>query len=414
MEDQKALEARLLAARSKAVKRMPYLASALYAMKMIATPRVPTMAVDEKWRVYWNPAWVSQFPVATLAGIWLHEVSHLLREHPTRFVALNQPYLRGVLWNIAGDATINHALTRERITLPDNGVTLEDVPEGRAGDTVEQLYEKLLASLPPDIDARLAAAKLPVWLREADCGSGASPGRRVWELHEDAEGGISPAQAEIIRAQVESAMNTYRGYLPESMRRFVEERRRAQVDWRKELASLIRKEINTVAGAYDYSYARPSRRSSSSPGVVLPSMRQARPPRITAVIDTSGSMSNRMLALALAEIDGVLREVGPHGGRGIRLVSCDARAGELQEVRSAAEVKLTGGGGTDLREAIVTVASHPERPDLVLILTDGYTPWADEPPVRNARARYVALLVQEYKGKLPSWVDRITINQQPN
>lgn len=405
--DDRAVEARLLAGRAAALRRMPYLASLLYALTLVPTSQVPTLAVDERWRLYWNPRYVGGFTVEMMAGFWLHEAMHLLRDHPARFRELNQPWVRGPLWNIAADATINHGLTRDRVKLPAEAIAMDDIPDGLSTDTAEQLYEKLLSHAPPNLDELLAASTQLVHLPSVDCGSGASPGRRPWEI--TGAGGVSPAQAEIIRATVTSAIGRYQGYVPSSMRRWAEERLRAQVDWRKELATLIRKEVSTVAGAYDYSYARPSRRSAGVPGVVLPAMRRARPPRIAAVIDTSGSMSNRMLAGCLAEIDGVLRQVGPSGGRGIRLVAADATGHGVQQVRDAADIQLVGGGGTDLREAVVEVATHAERPDLVLILTDGMTPWAAEPPAGNRRARYIVLLMQEYTGALPGWVDRITV-----
>jgi hypothetical protein len=74
----------------------------------------------------------------------------------------------------------------------------------------------------------------------------------------------------------------------------------------------------------DYTYGRPSRRSASLPGVVLPSLRR-RPPRVCVVIDTSGSVSDAELGSALLEVAAISRAVG--GRRDlVSVVPCDAAA----------------------------------------------------------------------------------------
>ncbi|WP_150254632.1 VWA-like domain-containing protein [Nocardiopsis deserti] len=74
------------------------------------------------------------------------------------------------------------------------------------------------------------------------------------------------------------------------------------------------------------------------------------------------------------------RVCGP--GRRLRVVCCDLRAHPVQTVRRAREIRLLGGGGTDLREGIAAAVATRPRPDLLLVLTDGHTPWpGGRPPV---------------------------------
>ena len=65
------------------------------------------------------------------------------------------------------------------------------------------------------------------------------------------------------------------------------------------------------------------------------------------VLDTSGSMNDGMLAQSLAEVGGVLRSLGV-GRRQLDIICCDAEAFEAQKVMQANDVKLLGGGGTDM------------------------------------------------------------------
>ncbi len=63
----------------------------------------------------------------------------------------------------------------------------------------------------------------------------------------------------------------------------------------------------------------------------------------------------------------------------VLLLSVDAEVhGGKQRLRRVAEVRLAGGGGTDMAKGIE--AALEERPDLIVVLTDGHTPWPTTPP----------------------------------
>jgi predicted metal-dependent peptidase len=99
-------------------------------------------------------------------------------------------------------------------------------------------------------------------------------------------------------------------------------------------------------------------------------------PDAAVVLDTSGSMSSDLLARALVEIKGILRAVGQ---RKVPVLCCDAAVhGGVQRVSSAFNVEITGGGGTDMGVGIE--AAQKLRASVIIVLTDGYTPWPAEPP----------------------------------
>lgn len=75
---------KLYAARLHAARVRPYLATALFALHVVDSRRVPTMAVDRHWRCYVSPTFVAGTSEEELAGVWVHEVSHLLRDHHGR------------------------------------------------------------------------------------------------------------------------------------------------------------------------------------------------------------------------------------------------------------------------------------------------------------------------------------------
>jgi predicted metal-dependent peptidase len=385
----------MAAARARAAELLPYLATALFACTPVRSDDVPTVAVDERWRVYWNPAWCAGLSVQELAGAWLHEVGHLLREHAARFAELGEPPEHALLFNVAGDAAINADLLDARVTLPPGAVHIGQIAGATRGMTAEQIFRLLPVRRPEE--------------STVDCGSAVTPGRRPWEPEpstvDDAGGGIDADRADQVRRQVAAEIRSA-GTAPAGLARWADALLDPRVDWRAELNSVVRRSAAEVAGTRDYTYARPARRTV--PGVILPAMRQPRPPVVYAVVDTSGSMDRDRLTRCLSEIDGIVQRSGRIRGP-LRVVSCDTVTGEIRPVRSAAEVVLTGGGGTDLRPAIAAVARARPPADLVVVLTDGDTPWDPEPPRDNRAARYVAVLVAGDRHDVPHWFRKIVV-----
>ncbi|MGA5261990.1 VWA-like domain-containing protein [Streptomyces griseoincarnatus] len=132
----------------------------------------------------------------------------------------------------------------------------------------------------------------------------------------------------------------------------------------------------------DYSYGRPSRRSAGVPGAVLPSLRRT-PPRVSVVVDTSGSVSDAELGSALLEVTAISRAVG--GRRDlVSVVPCDAAPHEVHRLCRAEGIPLVGGGGTDLRAGVTRALGARPRPDVLVVLTDGQTRWpSSRPPCRT-------------------------------
>ena len=150
-----------------------------------------------------------------------------------------------------------------------------------------------------------------------------------------------------------------------------------KVNWRRLLTAELRRAVAEVAGAVDYSYRRPSRRAAVAGQVVLPALR--RPvPEVAVVCDTSGSMSEDLLAAALTEVDGLLQALGL--SRQLRVLACDTAVGPAQRVSSARQVELVGGGGTNMGAGIAAAAALKPRPAVTVVLTDGYTPWPPAAP----------------------------------
>jgi len=191
-----------------------------------------------------------------------------------------------------------------------------------------------------------------------------------------------------------------RGTVPAHLARWAREKLSPKIDWRKELATLFRRAFHTVYGDVDYSYRKLSRRQSPYSKIILPAfVKQI--PSIVVIVDTSGSIGDRQLELAIGTIRKLLREVGITG---ITVLSCDAVVHTVEKIFSADKITLVGGGGTDMRVGIEKALQLRPKPELVIVITDGYTPWPDNPP---KGVRIIVVLVGD--GKTPDWARVIKV-----
>ncbi|TDC23271.1 hypothetical protein E1265_13375 [Streptomyces sp. 8K308] len=218
-----------------------------------------------------------------------------------------------------------------------------------------------------------------VWL---DCGSGADGLEREWDLGPDGAHGLSEQERDAVRFRVAQGIkNGAPGEVPAGWRRWAEEAFHPPQPWRELLGAAVRSAASGPGVGDDYTYGRPSRRSAGVPRAVLPSLRR-RPPRVAVVIDTSGSVSDAELGSALLEVAAISRAVGGRRDQ-VAVVSCDAAARVARPLCAAEGIPLVGGGGTDLRAGFATALGGPARPDVVVVLTDGQTPWPERPPCRT-------------------------------
>lgn len=393
-------------------RRYPFLARALFAMRPVAEPEVTTMAVDKHWNLYYNPDWVASLSPAEAGTVLYHEVLHLLRDHHGRAKDLGIASLNHLAWNVATDAEINDDIRKEGFTFP------KLPPPGHPGpfqpvfpERLEQpeglLAEEYYRNLPQvEVEVMLAQAGVG----EHGEGSGVTGVAAPWESEEgDQEGtGVSQTQAEVIREAVARAIEEHAqrqpGSVPAHLERWAKERRRSKVDWRAQLRSLLRQGLASAQALVDYRYDRPSRRQCVSP-FVLPRLRGPQP-KLALVIDTSGSMQTRELEQALAEVEAVVRTIGSP----VDVASGDIGVQSFQRgLFRASQVKLVGGGGTDMGLALKQLAERRERYHAVALISDFWTPWPEENPL-SCPVIGVALGKDAPVDRAPKWVHVVRVN----
>ena len=382
----------LAAARLWAATRFPYLATAVFGAQVLTTAGTGRVTVDEQWRMRADPGLTAGWTAAQLGSVLVHHVCHLLRVHAERARDAGVTPREAAAWVRAADAEINDDLVEAGLDLPGHPVL-----PGQLGAEPGRLAEEYFAAIRGGVQA-------PGDDGDGECGGGADGLGRPDEA--DGPDGLPRWQAELLRLRV--AQDVIRhgqqpGTVPAGLARWAREVLSPRVDWRTLLAAELRRAIADTAGAVDYSYRRPSRRATVAGPVVLPALR--RPvPEVVVVCDTSGSMTDDLLAMALAEVEGLLGSLGL--ARQIRVLACDTAVARVQRVSSARHVELTGGGGTDMGAGLRAAADLRPRPSVTVVLTDGYTPWPPRPP---RGIRVVAGLLGDQPPDAPAWARAVRI-----
>ena len=249
----------LQAARVRAAYQRAYFAPALFSLIPVRTDLVSAMAVDTRWRLYYNEDWVKAHSVEETAAVLIHEVSHLLREHGARRQAAAVKDER--LWNTAADCEINDDLLGEGLPLPDNPPTPQRYGLEN-GENAETYYRKLLKPH-KDGDGQNTATDA---LMCRDCGSGAHGERRAWERPDDdgspgSVPGVDPVKAKLVQREVAHQIldrSGDAGDAPLGWKRWAQTLLTPKVDFMATIRHVVRKALHdSTIGRYDRTYRRP-------------------------------------------------------------------------------------------------------------------------------------------------------------
>lgn len=405
-------EVKMQAARILAQQKWPYLAAILFNLKFVEVEgnNPSTMGVDQGWRLYWNRDFVSGLQVNELATVLVHECLHCMFEHHQRFSRLTATTKNAEAWNISGDCAINQLLLDSGFVFPKLSppVTFDSYADllDPALNTEQNYFRLLKGGWTSDPN------------NSHDCGSAVGGGPRNYELTADDSNApaISDVGKTIAKSQVQTAIKegvSFGAEAPEELRRFVEELEKPKVSWKRELASLMRPSIGTTIGRKDYSMMRLGRREGSfrskSFSPRFPAMRQPLPPKITVILDTSPSMDRDWLRAGLSEVIGIVRAVG--AGQKVTVIPCSGKAYEPQQVKRASKVmhlELPGDQSTDLRNGFFRAMEESKKPKIIVVVTDGYTPWPDTKP--KGVHRVIILLTDESAiDDVPKWAKAILL-----
>lgn len=223
-----------------------------------------------------------------------------------------------------------------------------------------------------------------------DCGSGADGEARSWEKGEPGDGdeghGISEAEGDRIIKEVARRVKdaAARGNMPGRLADWAEMNLAPpKYNWRKVLSRTFRRAVATAYGFDQPTYRRFHRDCAASDYSIIAPATEKPVPNVHVVIDSSGSMGRANvqgegLQVAVSECEGLAKATGANIT--IIPVDCHVNVKDIKTTNSVKNVNIGAAGGTDMRVGFEASSKHGRKPSVLVVLTDGLTPWPEVQP----------------------------------
>lgn len=413
----------------------PYFRTYLMALIPVETEQVPTAAVDKYARVYWNRAFFASMTVDEGAFVVLHEMMHLWLHHAQRAHAIGVTNYE--VWNIAADCEINRTLATMKLVvpgtaclpnkfgMPDNlraeeyydllmkQVNQQQQQQGQSGQGQGQSQSGQSGNTPPSGNKQTGQTPGSGKSGGPDVhgsGTGDKPG--PWEKpgSDPDIGARSSVDIKITEEQTArdicESNQKKPGSVPAGMLRRAEDILAPPVvKWDRLLYAAVSQATNTTYGYDERTFKRINPVTWSMGGdVFVPTMESYRPD-VACVLDTSGSMSQKDLTEGLREIQGVCRQLDAP----VTVYTVDTQASAAQIVTRASDVKLVGGGGTDMSYGLEhAYRAARTKPHIIIVLTDGYTDWPSGPPAPGVKV--IIVITSNGTDSAPKWATSVKMD----
>jgi predicted metal-dependent peptidase len=352
-------------AKTQIVLDHPFFSSILLRKQLIEDQSIPTLAVNARGDIYYNPQFVDTLSVPQIVWGLCHEIGHVIGQHATR-----RRHRDPKKWNYAGDAWINDMLNECGVgeAIP-NTVNMP----GSKDKTTEQIYDELPDDNGGGSGGGSGSASNPQNSSQFDNGLGddiKDEGLTESEMKEiEANAKVEIAQA----AQAAKARGKLSGKLADMVADIIQ----VKTPWYDHLERYM---VNYTK--QNYTWTRPNRRFIGQ-GVYLPSIdKEPNMGEIALQVDISGSITPQELAYYNGHISRIISQCKPTK---VHVLYVDTRVKKHEVFEQGEEVKLTyhGGGGTDMCAGFEYLEANGIEPSVVVTLTDGYTPFPKELEVPN-------------------------------
>jgi predicted metal-dependent peptidase len=350
------------------VKALMFFASALLQTRFVEDPTCDTAWTDMVVIGY-NPEFIEGLDVPTAKFVIIHELMHILLKHGLRRGSRDPGR-----WNKACDYAINIMLKKLGFSIWQYAL-IDPTYDGMTAEQIYALREK-------EQQGGKGKGKGPPGQGQGQ-GQGQpqpQPGTKPAPEQGGLGGDLRPVpvataeQAAAIDHAISkviaraTAIAKQHGVMPGELEAIVAGTYEDPVPWEQVLIDYMTACVNQ-----DENWSRRNRRYHDA---ILPSHKSNGMDEMTIVADSSGSMFSKSVfervAVAVNHIVTVIKPMT------VRVVWADDK--DMQNIdvfEDGAEVVLhpKGGGGTDMRKPLVFAEQY--SPEVVLLLTDGYTPWPE-------------------------------------
>lgn len=350
--------------------KVALLSGILMVGKSFIDDQVPTACTNGKDERY-NPGFIAKLKEKELAFVIMHEACHKMYRHLTTWRKLfdDSPSIA----NAACDYVINLMLKDL-----DPHESFMCMPRDKDGKLIGLIDERF----------RGMNTKQVFDMLKKECeGNGGSGGEQGFDEHDWESAGDLPEETKReLERELDQAIRQgiisnrkINGTGGGDLERELGELVTPKVDWREQLREFVK---SICAGKDASTWRRPNRRFIGS-GVYMPTLVSERVNHVVAAIDTSGSIGGAELNSFLSEFVAICEQVNPEH---IDLLYWDGRVAGHETYTGAdapnivSSTKPVGGGGTSPSCITAYLKEKALRPDVAVILTDGYvgSDWGEE------------------------------------
>ena len=350
-------------ARAKMLMQHMFFATLLLNTKCSKSTSIPTAATDYK-QIWYNEKFIDGLPdVETAMFVAAHELMHIILQHGLRRKGRDPKK-----WNIAADFAINLMLKKSKMKIWEF-CYCDDKYEGM---TAEQIYDARAKDPPPKDPSKSRGTQGHGKKDDGMDDDGIGDDINV-DTADMTEEEIEQVEHEIKKLVAQAAHQArMAGKLPGHLKHLVDGIANPPLPWYEILRPFLAK-----AAPIDESWVHRNRRFRDC---YLPSRHSEAMGEVVIIGDTSGSLIGSNIFTQIAcEIDMMMELVKPER---VRVIWADDAEVQLEEIFLPGEplaLNPKGGGGTDMRRPLKHVEQF--EPIVVILVTDGYTPWPDsEPP----------------------------------
>ena len=365
-------EKKLIKARLKLLFKHPFFGQMALRMKLVDVTDegwCNTAATDYR-NFYYNSKFIEKIDDDEAVFLVGHELGHCIFEH-----FLRRDKREKDIWNMAGDYVINLMLKREHIgrvitTVP---ILIDDKYKDK---TAEEVYDDLIKNNSPkkqtlDVHLEFSDGEDDKDGKNDGDKDGKSGKGKIPTLKESDKKALSD---EIRQAVLQAAVSA--GNIPGEIKRLVSQLTESKMNWREHLRATIESTLKT-----DFSWMRPNRKGWHI-GAILPGMTPGEDIEVSVGIDTSGSISTKMLQDFLGEVKGIMDQYESYT---IRVWQFDTRVYGYEtfthdDGKDIASYNIKGGGGTDFMANWEFMKLNGIEPKQFVMFTDmcPYGSWGDQ------------------------------------
>lgn len=361
------------------LKEEEFYAHCILEMHRVKDDNIPTIGValvGANFTLFYNEKYLSNLTSNERKAILKHEVLHVLNQH-----LFNMDNKKSEIWNVATDIAINQFIKN----LPQKSLSPKSFEPNlklEERKSAEYYYRRIIKETP---------------IREMVI----EMGKGLHDKWKESAGIPKDLAKELVKQLAKNAQSKSAGNIPGEIQQIIKNLFESEVNWRKELKRFV---ASSRQFGQRTTWKRVNRRFPSDAPGFRPKTRH----RILLGIDTSGSISDKMLAHFNSEMIAINK-----AGSDIIEVQFDHQIQQVNRYRNriqkTREHQYKGRGGTSFIPVFewATKQKGKEKFDAVIMLTDGWGSAPDIPPPFP-----VLWVIVQHGDKPVKWGDEIKLEAE--